>query len=281
MNTMRIGDVEVHRVLEWVGPIKTVDELFPDTPADAWADVAPKHWTPDTRAYRAAIQTWVVRSAGRTVLIDTGVGNDRDRPQVPPFDHLNTNFLQRLADAGVEAAEVDLVINTHIHYDHVGWNTRRDGNRWTPTFPNATYLVPQADYDHFHPDNAKRMRPPRTEDEKTRFEGARLVFADSITPIAEAGQIHTWEGEHRVDQDLRLAPAGEPSSTLWPTPAPPSFRPTSPDAARPRSLGPGRGSCMPIDGHRYRRSSANAGIAVAADPAGRIRSAHAHRAEPS
>jgi len=207
VNTVRIGDVEVHRVLEWVGPIKTVDELFPDTPADTWTDVSAQHWTPHTRAYRAAIQTWVLRSAGRTVLIDTGVGNDRDRPQAPSLDHLRTAFLQRLGDAGVQPADVDLVINTHIHYDHVGWNTRLNGGRWTPTFPNATYLVPQADYDHFHPGNAGQMRPPRTEDEKARFDGARLVFADSITPIDEAGQMHTWDGEHRVDRHLRLAPA--------------------------------------------------------------------------
>jgi len=218
VNTVRIGDVEVHRVLERVGPIKTVDELFPDTPADTWTDVSAQHWTPHTRAYRAAIQTWVLRSAGRTVLIDTGVGNDRDRPQAPSLDHLRTAFLQRLGDAGVQPADVDLVINTHIHYDHVGWNTRLNGGRWTPTFPNATYLVPQADYDHFHPGNAGQMRPPRTEDEKARFDGARLVFADSITPIDEAGQMHTWDGEHRVDRHLRLAPAPghtPGSSVVW------------------------------------------------------------------
>ncbi len=207
MNTLQIGDVEVHRVSEWVGPIRTVDELFPDTPAAAWTDVDPHYWTPETRAWRAAIQTWVLRSDGRTILVDTGGGNDRDRPQVPPFDHLQTDFLDRLAQAGIQPADVDVVINTHIHYDHVGWNTRLDGTRWIPTFPNATYLVPQADYDHFHPDNADRMRAARTQDEKARFEGARLVFADSIAPIADNGQIQTWSGEHRIDRHLRLEPA--------------------------------------------------------------------------
>ena len=206
--TTRIGSVDVDRVMEWVGPIKTVDDMFPDTPADLWTDeLAPHHWTPSTRSWRAAIQTWVLRSAGRVILIDTGVGNDRDRPQVPTFDHLHTDYLDRLAEIGVQPADVDIVINTHIHYDHVGWNTQLNGTTWTPTFPNATYLVPSVDYDYFHPDNAQRMRPPSTDDEKVRFDGIQLVFNDSIAPIANAGQLQTWRSEHHVDQNLRLQPA--------------------------------------------------------------------------
>jgi glyoxylase-like metal-dependent hydrolase (beta-lactamase superfamily II) len=147
--------------------------------------------------------------------VDRGTGTtpldtiDRDRPQAPAFNHLDTDFLQRLAHVGVEPddVDVDVVVNTHIHYDHVGWNTRLNGSTWVPTFPNATYPVPQRDYDYFNPENAERMRPARTEDEKRRFAGARLVFADSITPIAESGQLQTWEGEHRIDDMLRLEPA--------------------------------------------------------------------------
>jgi glyoxylase-like metal-dependent hydrolase (beta-lactamase superfamily II) len=208
MSTVRIGSYEIQRVLEWVGPLKTVGEMFPDTPDDAWTeDLAPHHWTPSTGAYRAAIQTWVLRRGGRTILIHTAKGNDRDRPQAPAFDHLDTDFLQRHAHVGVDPDDVDVVVNTHIHYDHVGWNTRLNGTTWVPTFPNATYLVPQRDYDYFNPENAERMRPARTEDEKRRFAGARLVFADSIMPIAESGQLQTWEGEHRIDDMLRLEPA--------------------------------------------------------------------------
>ncbi|MET0699922.1 MAG: MBL fold metallo-hydrolase [Mycobacterium sp.] len=219
MSPLRIGSAEIERILEWVGPIKTVDEMFPDTPPASWTEhLAPEHWTPASRAYRAAIQTWVIRSAGRTILIDTGVGNDRDRPQVPVFDHLDTDFLQQLAGIGVQPADVDVVINTHIHYDHVGWNTRLDGTSWVPTFPNATYLVPQLDYEYFHPDNAERMRPPQTEDERARFEGIRLVFSDSIAPVADSGQLQTWQHDHRVDQHLRLEPAPghtPGSSVVW------------------------------------------------------------------
>jgi glyoxylase-like metal-dependent hydrolase (beta-lactamase superfamily II) len=206
---MSIGDVEVLRVVEWRGPIGTVAEILPDTPPEAWAAgrswLSPDFWNPQTGAYEAVVQTWVLRSAGRTILIDTGVGNDRDRPQVPAFAHLHTDFPDRLAAAGVRPEDVDVVVNTHIHYDHVGWNTRRDGDAWVPAFPNATYLISRADHDYYDPVNAARTRPPRDDDERRRFAGMRLVFEDSIAPIA--GQLRLWEDGLRVDGALRIEPA--------------------------------------------------------------------------
>ena len=222
MDRITIGGAEIIRVMEWRGPLRTVGDIFPDTAARVWRDnaswLSPNFWDSATGAYQAAIQTWVVRSSGMTVLVDTGIGNDRDRPQIPQFAHLRSDFLDRLAASGVEPADVDVVVNTHIHYDHVGWNTRLVDGSWAPTFPNATYLVPRADYEYFHPANASRMRPPRTEDEQRRFQGIRLVFADSIQPIERAGQLATWAQDHRVNDVLRLRPAPghtPGSSVLW------------------------------------------------------------------
>lgn len=220
-DVLRFGEVDVQRVVEWTGPIRTVGELFPDTPGDVWAEH--RDWLTPTfvgsdGGYRAAIQTWVLRRGGLTVLVDTGVGNDRDRPQVPAFAGLQTDFLDRLATAGIDRAEVDVVVNTHVHYDHVGWNTVRAGDAWVPTFPNARYLVPARDREHFRPENASRMRAPRTEDERRRFEGIQLVYADSITPVEQAGQLETWDGALVLADGLRLelAPGHTPgSSVLW------------------------------------------------------------------
>jgi glyoxylase-like metal-dependent hydrolase (beta-lactamase superfamily II) len=215
----RIGDVEVARVIEWLGTVGSVDDMFPETPADAWTTgLAPHFWVPEERGYRAAIQTWVLRSHGRTVLVDTGVGNGRNRPQVPVFANLQTDFLGGLSSVGVDPESVDIVINTHIHYDHVGWNTKRNGDGWIPTFPNATYLIPAADFDYYHPENAGRMRPPTTEDERRRFDGIRLVFEDSVAPLVGTGQLHTWSEEYRIDDVLRLEPAPghtPGSSVVW------------------------------------------------------------------
>lgn len=220
-DTTDVGDATVTRVLEWSGPIKTVADILPDATPEQWQAhrslLAPDFWDPGTGGYLCDIQTWVVRIAGRTILIDTGVGNDRDRPQIPPFANLHTNFLDRLAAAGVDPAAVDVVINTHIHYDHVGWNTHLVGGQFVPTFPNATYLVPRADYSYFHPDNAASMRPPETEDERRRFTGIRLVFEDSITPVEQAGQLRLYSGQYDLPGlpiTLEPAPGHTPGSSL-------------------------------------------------------------------
>ncbi|WP_218894913.1 MBL fold metallo-hydrolase [Mycolicibacterium vinylchloridicum] len=134
-------------------------------------------------------------------------GNDCDRPQASAFDDLDTDFLQRLAEVGVRPANVDVVINTHIHYDHIGWNTRRQGTSWVPAFPNATYVVPQLDYDYFQPDNAARM-PPAKRRMSARFEAMRLVFEDSTYPLA------TPQENCRVELELPGADAGHPARAL-------------------------------------------------------------------
>ena len=222
MSCVRMGDAVVTRVVEWLGDIAPAHELFPDTPPAAWLDHAgllePEFWDSATDRCRMAIQTWVVRVDGLTVLVDTGVGNGRNRPQNSLFHHLATPFLQSLHDAGIERNDVDVIVNTHIHLDHVGWNTVRSDDGWTPTFPNARYLVPAADYDYFHPDRAAAMRPATSDDERARFDGMRLIFEDSILPVEKAGQLSTWSQHYQVSPRLSLhaAPGHTPgSSVLW------------------------------------------------------------------
>ena len=221
-NRFRVGDAEVARVVEWVGPMAPVGDLFPHTPADVWhdheEDLAPTFWDPVTRRCRLAVQTWVVWVDGLTIVVDTGVGNDRDRPQSPVFHQLATEFDSALEAVDVDRRQVDVVVNTHIHLDHVGWNTFWDNGGWSPMFPNAGYFVSAEDYQYFHPDNASARRAPRTPDETARFEGMRLVVEDSILPIAESGQLVTWSGRRRLSPSLELvlAPGHTPgSAVLW------------------------------------------------------------------
>ncbi|WP_422749959.1 MBL fold metallo-hydrolase [Mycobacterium sp. WMMD1722] len=221
-NRCQIGKAQVARVVEWVGPIAAAEDLFPETPEDAWRDhqgeLAPTFWDPVTRRCRLAVQTWVIWVDGLTVVVDTGVGNDRIRPQSPVFHQLATEFDSALEAVGVDRRRVDVVINTHIHLDHVGWNTYRDGQAWRPMFPNARYLISAEDYRYFHPDNASARRAPRTPDESARFEGMRLVVEDSITPIADSDQLVTWSGDYRLSPSLSLllTPGHTPgSAVLW------------------------------------------------------------------
>ncbi|MFC4627547.1 MBL fold metallo-hydrolase [Promicromonospora alba] len=212
MSQITLGDVTITRVLEYFGPVEmTPETFFPDSSKEVWDGapwLAPHFVDPTTNIVNSAIQTWLLRSEGRTILVDTGVGNHKERPYSPVWSHLETDFLHNLARAGVRPEDVDVVINTHLHVDHVGWNTYLDGRSWVPTFPNATYLMPKDDFDFWNPANNHRPALGR---------GNQNVFEDSVAPVHQAGQVLLWEDSHQIDEHLRLdaAPGHTPgSSTL-------------------------------------------------------------------
>jgi glyoxylase-like metal-dependent hydrolase (beta-lactamase superfamily II) len=207
-----LGDVTVTRINEYYGSCgMSPAEFFPDSPEGSWDEhrgwLAPDFWNPEDDEVHVAIQTWLLRSEGRTILVDTGVGNHKDRPYAPVWSRLDTDFLDNLAAAGVRPEDVDIVVNTHLHIDHVGWNTRLEGRTWVPTFPNATYLMPQRDFEFWD---------PAGDHEPLLGRGNQNVFEDSVAPVHEAGLTQLWDGAHRIDQNLRLelAPGHTPGSSV-------------------------------------------------------------------
>jgi glyoxylase-like metal-dependent hydrolase (beta-lactamase superfamily II) len=220
MGRVQFGQAVVTRVLELQFDLKT--SFFPRTPPSGWRDnsdlLVPHFFDPDADQWHIAIQSWVIEVDGLTVVVDTGVGNDRRRPHMPPLHQLNTGFLAACESAGIDRNAVDVVVNTHIHSDHVGWNTMRDNDTWVPTFPNARYVVPAADYHHFAPDGPAATQSPRTEEEAAAQRGDQLVFADSVSPVDEAGQLIRWSDDYEISSSLRLRPAPghtPGSSVLW------------------------------------------------------------------
>ncbi|AKK27460.1 beta-lactamase [Mycobacterium sp. EPa45] len=212
-NRMTLGAANVTRVVETRIQMRT--SLFADTPAQAWADNAdllePSFWDRPAEQWRIAMQSWVIEVDGLLVVVDTGVGNDRDRPHMPPLDHLCTDFLAQFRAAGFDPADIDVVVNTHLHTDHVGWNTHLVEGRWVPTFPNARYVMPEADYRFFGPGGDGEN------------DGMRTVLADSVIPVTD--QIQLWSEDLQLSPSLRLRPAAghtPGSSVLWldaPSPA--------------------------------------------------------------
>jgi glyoxylase-like metal-dependent hydrolase (beta-lactamase superfamily II) len=207
---IKLGDVEVSRVLELEVDWVAWEEILPDITREALADneawLKPKHWSDETDLWLASVATYVLRSAGKTILIDTGVGNDKERPHYPPFTHLGTGYLSALAAAGVAPGDVDLVINTHLHVDHVGWNTQLVGREWVPTFPNARYYVHSADVEYWNPVNGHSPLGKLL---------AQNVYEDSVAPLIAAGVCEVWEGDSiDVDENLKLvlAPGHTPGS---------------------------------------------------------------------
>ncbi|WP_442818980.1 MBL fold metallo-hydrolase [Streptomyces sp. NBC_01235] len=211
VQSFTVGDVEVLRVVEWQSLFVPAPALVPDCGPEVWKEhrelLSPDHWDPGSDRVVSALQTWVVRSAGRTVLVDTGVGNGRERPGFPHFHRRQGDLPGRLARAGVRPEDVDVVVNTHIHADHVGWNTRDAEGEWVPTFPRARYLLPAADDTYFGPTGG--YGGGEREDD-------RLVYEDSVAPVHRAGQAVLWDGEYRVDEHLTLesAPGHTPGSAV-------------------------------------------------------------------
>jgi glyoxylase-like metal-dependent hydrolase (beta-lactamase superfamily II) len=144
-----VGDATVQKIWETDLDRMTFAQLLPGIAADARQ--AHPEWFPvgtydgDGHAFMS-LHAWLVRHEGRVILVDAGAGNDKARPQQKVLDRLSTEFLGRLRDAGVEPEDVDTILLTHIHSDHVGWNTRLESGRWVPTFPNAEVIVSDLEY---------------------------------------------------------------------------------------------------------------------------------------
>jgi glyoxylase-like metal-dependent hydrolase (beta-lactamase superfamily II) len=193
MNRLRLGPLDVSAVVERAGPTRPT-WLLPDAAPEAverhrdW--VAP-HFLDAKGRFLQSIHTFVVRAPGLTVLVDTCVGNDKDRGGRQPFHMMRTTFLDDLRAAGVAPDGVDVVLCTHLHVDHVGWNTRLDGGRWVPTFPRARYLFARREWEHWSSEADA---------------DAGRVMADSVTPIVDAGLATLVDADHRISDGLWLEP---------------------------------------------------------------------------
>ena len=187
-----------------------IKEARPETlAAIPW--LQPDYMTADFRL-KGWIQSFLITGGQRTVLVDTCVGNDKERPNDPAWHRQQRVFLQSLQEAGASPEAVDVVLCTHLHVDHVGWNTFWDGSAWRPTFPNASYLFEREEFDHWQSLAASAPeKPPPGESRKDAALRAfrqtqRLTFADSIAPIVKAGLAQTVSREHRVCDGISLLP---------------------------------------------------------------------------
>jgi len=195
MKTWRVGGVEITRLVEvwkWEDDIHMVlDGGTPDLViAQPW--LQPHHATPQGRFF-INFQAFVVKAGRRRIMIDTCIGADRER-QFPVFSHMRTTFLQDLAALGIQPADIDTVLCTHLHFDHVGWNTRLVDGRWVPTFPNARYLFSRREYEHW---------------QTLRDDGGYHAvnhLADSIDPIVAAGLVDFITHDHELSEEIRLLP---------------------------------------------------------------------------
>ena len=187
----KIGAAAITRVVEIEGDSPGTFFFEEATPErllqHAW--LRPHFLTGDGRVI-AAIHCFVIESAGRTIVVDTCVGNDKPR-EVKAWHMRQGRFLEDLAEAGFPRERVDTVLCTHLHVDHVGWNTMLAEGKWVPTFPNARYLLGKKEWAHW-------SNEPEGPD--------REVRNDSVRPILEAGLADLVATDHRITQEVCLEP---------------------------------------------------------------------------
>jgi glyoxylase-like metal-dependent hydrolase (beta-lactamase superfamily II) len=181
--SLRVGDVSVVKVeeqlLRGIPPSFLYPTLKPEDFEATRSTLAPDALESSGDSLILSVHTWVVRTPRLLILIDTGSGNDKGRPQNPIFHQQRLPYLERLQQAGVEPEAVDYVFNTHLHVDHSGWNTRLEEEKWVPTFPNARYVFPQAECDYYSsPASHNEANIP-----------SLGVYEDSILPVIEAGLV--------------------------------------------------------------------------------------------
>jgi glyoxylase-like metal-dependent hydrolase (beta-lactamase superfamily II) len=214
MKSITLGAVDISRVEEMYSQCPPAEMMYQPFDEQVWRDnqhlIRDIDRHPDTHLPMFRMQTWVLRSEGKTILVDPAIGNGKQRSYFPRYSGLNTNYIEDLAAIGVYPDSVDIVVNTHVHMDHVGWNTHLENGEWTPTFPNAQYVLPHADVEYWDPANGDRF-------EVQHVSSMANAFEDSIQPVLRAGLVTQWEGDHyTIDSNLRLqaAPGHTPGNAV-------------------------------------------------------------------
>ncbi len=158
-------------------------------PLSEW--MAP-YMTPDKTGLVMSVQALGVEVDGHRIIVDTCVGNGKDFGEITPFfNNLQNDFTGRLAAAGFARESVDVVVCTHLHMDHVGWNTLFEDGRWVPTFPNARYVFSQADIDYWR---------------DHRGEPVGYSYDAAVQPLLDAGRVDSVGPDHRISESVRLVP---------------------------------------------------------------------------
>ena len=202
-----LGSAQIFRIEECIDTSFLGQSFFPQFNPEQLSGLpeglVPQHYRPDSDALVLNMHSWIVKTERHTVLVDACIGNDKDRLPRAHWHRRQGDFLQRMAALGFQPNDIDWVMCTHMHADHVGWNTVLRDGRWVPTFPQARYLFSQVEYEHAstypHPNPIMRQ-----------------AFNDSVLPVVESGQALMIQDGHEVNEmfSVQLAPGHTPGNAM-------------------------------------------------------------------
>ena len=189
----KVGRVKITKVveLETVGSTRFILPLATNEEIRKLPWLIPDFATEEGRL-KMSIHALVVETPSHRIVVDTGLGNDKEGRSVPTWNNRQGPFLETLTDAGFPPDSINTVLCTHLHVDHVGWNTRLVGGQWVPTFANARYVFGKTEYEHW--------RDHSHEPDKA------AVFDDSVKPIVDAGKAELIPSDHKLCDEMSLIP---------------------------------------------------------------------------
>jgi glyoxylase-like metal-dependent hydrolase (beta-lactamase superfamily II) len=194
------GPFDIVRVVEMEGAFRAPEFLFPEATEEAVraSKVAtdPRFYNAETHKLVMSFHTLVIKTRRHNILVDTCIGNDKERPELLDWHQRTGPFLADLAAAGVPAESIDFVLCTHLHADHVGWNTKLFDGRWVPTFPNAKYLMARTEVEHWNEVRKTSDKPAN-----------HRSWDDSVQPILDAGQALVIDSDYEIEHGIHLIPA--------------------------------------------------------------------------
>ena len=187
----QIGDVKVTRVVE-IEATGGMSRIIPDAKRELVREIEwlYPHFSDEEGRMRGAIHALIVDTPDRNIVVDTCIGNDKERA-VPAWNNLQTSFLSDIAEAGYSRESIDNVMCTHLHVDHVGWNTMLVDGKWVPTFENARYLYGETEFEHWRGEGEGDYGP---------------LLADSIMPVFDAGLVDLVQQDQQICPEIRLVP---------------------------------------------------------------------------
>lgn len=190
-----IGDVEIFQVVEMEGG-ELIQEFIPDATLENIKKIKwlVPHFADSDGHLKALVQGFLVKSNNKNILIDTCNGSGKNRPTCPTWGNLDSKFIVKLKSLGLNESDIDLVVCTHLHFDHIGWNTKKENDTWVPTFPNAKYLFVQKDYDYW------KEKPEKEADDD------KFAFDDSVEPIVKAKLVQFVDSNYQIDDNIKLVP---------------------------------------------------------------------------
>jgi len=207
----QFGDIRVSRIEEMLGPMFDPIRFFPDLNTQMFERHAswlyPNHVDPESGRIVASMHSWLIDTGHTKILVDTCLGNHKDRMPYRNWDQLDTPWLRRLEATGVKRTDIDYVCCTHLHVDHVGWNTQLVDGTWVPTFPNARYLFSQAELDHL------RHELSALDPDDTFGAVNAKTYEDSVAPILQQADLITEnQALAQTGIELLLTPGHTPGS---------------------------------------------------------------------